>query len=49
MLFRRFLPRLKYDGAIRAVAHRLGRLASKILHDGIHYIEQGTETNPKAN
>jgi hypothetical protein len=32
-----------------AVAHRLGRLAWKMLHDRIHYIEQGTETNPKAN
>jgi hypothetical protein len=49
MLFRRFLPRLKYAGAIWAVAHRLGRLAWKILQDGIDYIEQGTETDPNAN
>jgi transposase len=47
-VFRRLLPKLGYKGAIWAIAHRLGRLLWKILHDGISYIEQGTETNPKA-
>jgi transposase len=47
-LFRMFLPRLHYNGAIRAIAHRLGRLVWKILHDGVGYIEQGQETNPAA-
>jgi transposase len=47
-LFRRFLPRLHYNGAIWAIAHRLGRLVWKILHDGVTYIEQGKETNPAA-
>jgi transposase len=47
-LFRRFLPKLAYNGAIWLIAHRLGRLIWKILHDGVRYIEQGTETNPKA-
>jgi len=47
-LFRRFLPRLGYKGAMWAVAHRLGRLAWKILHDGVRYIEQGTAPNPQA-
>jgi transposase len=47
-LFRRFLPRLGYKGAIWLVAHRLGKLAWKILHDGVRYIEQGNETTPKA-
>jgi transposase len=47
-LFRRLLPRLEYTGAIWAVAHRLGRLIWKILHDGVSYIEQGTETTPQA-
>jgi transposase len=47
-LFRRFLPRLGHNGAIWAIAHRLARLVWKILHDGVRYIEQGTETNPKA-
>lgn len=47
-LFRRLLPRLTYNGAIWAIAHRLGRLVWKVLHDGIRYIEQGVETNPKA-
>lgn len=47
-LFRRFLPRLAYNGTIWLIAHRLGRLVWKILHDGIRYVEQGAETNPKA-
>ncbi len=48
-VFRRLLPRLGYKGAIWAIAHRLGRLVWKILHDGVTYVEQGQETNPKAN
>jgi transposase len=47
-LFRRFVPKLGYKGAIWLVAHRLGKLAWKILHDGIRYIEQGNQTTPKA-
>lgn len=47
-LFRRFLPRLGYRATIRAIAHRLGRLVRKILHDGVRYIERGQETNLKA-
>lgn len=47
-LFRRFLPRLSYNGAIWAVAHRLGRLVWIILHRGVCYVEHGEETNPKA-
>ena len=46
-LFRRFLPRLGYNGTIWAIAHRLGRLVWKILHDGVRYIEQGQEADPK--
>jgi transposase len=45
-LFRRLLPRLSYKGAIWAVAHRLCRLAWKVLHQGVRYIEQGREPNP---
>lgn len=47
-LFRRYLPRLTYNGAIWAIAHRLGRLVWKILHQGIRYVEKGEETTPKA-
>lgn len=47
-LFRRFVPRLTYPGAIWAVAHRLGRLVWKILHQQVRYVEQGEETNPRA-
>jgi transposase len=47
-VFRRLLPRLGYKGAIWAVAHRLCRLVWKILHERVHYVEQGSEPNPKA-
>ncbi len=47
-VFQRFLPSLGYNGAIWAVAHRLARLVWKILHDGVSYIEQAQETNPRA-
>jgi transposase len=47
-VFRRLLPRLGYKGAIWAIAHRLGRLLWKILHDGVTYVERGNETTPQA-
>jgi transposase len=47
-VFRRFLPKLGYKGAIGVVAHRLARLVWKVLHDGVSYIEQGQDTNPRA-
>jgi transposase len=47
-LFRRFLPKLGYNGAIWVIAHRLACLLWKILHTGVRYIEQGIETNPRA-
>ncbi len=47
-VFRRLLPRLGYKGAIWAVAHRLCRLVWKILHERVHYVEQGSEPNPRA-
>lgn len=47
-VFRRLSPRLGYKGAVWAIAHRLGRLLWKILHDGVAYVEQGTETSPAA-
>lgn len=47
-VFRRLLVKLGYRGAIWAIAHRLGRLLWKILHDSVRYREQGQETNPKA-
>jgi len=48
IIFRRWLPRLGYKKAIWAVAHRLCRLIWKVLHDGVRYIEKGSELNPKA-
>jgi transposase len=47
-VFRRLLPKLGSKGAIWAIAHKLGRLVWKILHDQIHYIEQGIEPSPQA-
>ena len=47
-LFHRLLVKLGYRGAIWAIAHRLGRLLWKIVHDGVRYIEQGQETTTEA-
>lgn len=47
-LFHRLLPRLGYQGAIWAVAHRLCRLVWIILHRRVEYVEHGSEPNPRA-
>lgn len=47
-LFRRLTPRLGRNGAVWAIAHRIGRLVWKILHEGVRYKEQGQETTPQA-
>jgi transposase len=47
-LFRRFLPRLTFNGAIWAVAHHLGRVVWVILHRRVRYVERGQETTPQA-
>lgn len=47
-VFRRLLPRLGYQSAIWAVAHRLCRLVWKILHEGVRFIEYGNEPDPQA-
>jgi len=44
--FRRWLPKLTYNGAIWAIAHKLCRVVWKVLHDGVQYIERGQETSP---
>lgn len=46
--FRRWLPRLGYARALWAIAHKLCRLVWKVLHQDIHYVEQGDESSPKA-
>ena len=46
-VFRRLLPRLGYQSAIWAVAHRLCRLVWKILHEGVRFIEQGVQVGPR--
>src|SRR5215469_3758602 len=46
-VFRRLLPRLGYQSAIWAIAHRLCRVLWKILHEGVRFIEQGIECDPK--
>jgi len=46
--FLRLLPGLGYKQAPWAIAHRLCRMAWKILHDGVRYVEQGASRDPKA-
>lgn len=46
-VFRRWLPRLGYKGAIWAIAHKLCRLIWKLLHDQVNYIEQGQDSDPR--
>ena len=46
-VFRRLLPRLGYQAAIWAIAHRLCRVVWKILHERVRFIEQGSEPNPR--
>jgi transposase len=46
--FRRLLPRLGYKQALWAIAHRLCRLVWKILHEKVHYVEQGVHRDLKA-
>jgi transposase len=47
-VFRRLLPRLAYQSAIWAVAHRLCLVVWKILHEGVRFIEQRREPDPRA-
>ena len=47
-VFRRKVPRLEYNGAIGAVAHRRCRLVWKILPEGVRYVEPGAYRDPKA-
>ena len=44
--FRRWIPKLGYQGAIWAIAHKLARVVWKILHDRVHYIERGQQSDP---
>jgi len=48
VVFRRLLPRMGYQSAIWAIAHRPCRVVWKILHEGVRFIEQGCEPDPKA-
>jgi transposase len=46
-VFRRLLPRLGYKSAIWAISHRICRVVWKILHEGVRFIEQGSEPDPE--
>jgi transposase len=46
IVFRRWISKLGYQAAIWAIAHKLGRLVWKILHDGVRYQERGEPSNP---
>ena len=47
ILFRRFLPKLGYNGAIGVVRHHMARILWKILHEGVEYIERGLDITPQ--
>jgi len=47
VVFRRLLPRLGYQSAVWAIAHRLCRLVWKILHEGVRFIERAGEADPR--
>jgi transposase len=44
--FQRWRPKLGYQAAIWAIAHKLGRLVWKILHDAVSYQERGLPPDP---
>ena len=46
-LYQRWVPRMGHNKTIWAIAHRLCRLAWKILHEGVRYIEFGKRLNPQ--
>jgi transposase len=48
ILYRRLAGKIGHAKAIWAVAHRLCRIAWKILHEGVTYEERGLRTNPQA-
>ena len=47
VVFRGLLPRLGYQSAIWAIAHRLCRVVWKLLHEGVRFIERGREVGPR--
>jgi transposase len=47
VVFRRLVPRLGFAKALWAIAHRLCRVAWKILHDGVSYQERGALLSPQ--
>ncbi|HVV74040.1 MAG TPA: IS110 family transposase [Verrucomicrobiae bacterium] len=48
IVFRRFLPKLGYNGAIGVIKHLMARILWKILHEAADYIERGQATTPRA-
>jgi len=48
VVFRRLQPRLEYQEAIWAIAHRLCRLIWKILHQAVRYEERGPAVSAKS-
>jgi transposase len=46
IVFRRWMPKLGWQAALWAIAHKLIRVVWKILHDRVPYIERGEESTP---
>ena len=47
-VFRRLVPRLGYRQALWAVVNRINRVAWKILHDKVRFVEQSPDRDAKA-
>src|SRR5579862_5884435 len=48
LVFRRLLPRLGWKASIWAIAHRIGRVVWKLLHDGVRYVEKGPAVSERS-
>jgi len=48
VVFHRLLPRLGYKQALWAVVNRVNRVAWKLLHDKVRFVEQSLERDAKA-
>ena len=48
LVFRRLLPKLGYKQALWAVVNRVNRVAWKLLHDKVRFVEQSAERDANA-
>ena len=48
LVFRRLLPKIGYKPALWAIVNRVNRVAWKLLHDKVRFVEQSSERDAKA-